>query len=206
MLLAGRYPRTDRIKEARQWRHAIANGQYLLFRREVYQSMDGHKAVAHEVVEDLRLAQILVKGGWRLSVRQDHGLQTRMYRSLSGLIEGWSKNVVTAARQTTARWMLPVILPLSFVLGVLLWLLPPAMLVLSLLTGTRALAFSWSALTTGLSLFVWTQASLRMRGNPLTGLLFPLGAAFGLFIFARSWIRGTEIRWKGREYRMESQG
>jgi chlorobactene glucosyltransferase len=206
MLLAGRYPRTDKPKKARNWRHAIANGQYLLFQREVYESIGGHKAVAGEVVEDLRLAQILVRGGWTLSVRQDEGLRTRMYRSLSGLVEGWSKNVATAALQTTPGWMLPIILPLSFLIGVLLWILPPAVLGFSLLTGARGIALSWSAVTTGLGLFLWTQASVRMKGNPLMGFLFPLGAVFGLYIFTKSWLGGARVYWKGREYQMATDG
>ena len=202
MLLAGRYPRTDRPRKPRHWRHAIANGQYLIFKREVYEAMGGHEAVAGEVVEDLRLAQILVRGGWMLSVRQADGLRTRMYRSLSGLVEGWSKNVATAALQTTPGWMLPIILPLSFFSGILLWVLPPAVLAVSVFTGARGLAMAWSAVATGLGLFLWTQASIRLKGNPFMGLLFPLGAIAGLYIFTRSWLGGTRIRWKGREYRM----
>lgn len=200
MLLAGRYPRTDKPRKARHWRHAIANGQYLLFRREVYESMGGHQAVAGEVVEDLRLAQILVRGGWTLSVRQAHGLRTRMYRSFSGLVEGWSKNVATAALQTTPGWMLPIILPLSFLTGIMLWIFPPAVLAFSILTGARGLALAWSAMATGLALFLWTQVSIRMRGNPFMGLLFPVGAVVGLYIFTRSWVGGARIRWKGRKY------
>jgi chlorobactene glucosyltransferase len=206
MLLAGRYPRTDKPRKARHWRHAIANGQYLVFRRGVYKSMGGHEAVAHEVVEDLRLAQILVRGGWTLSVRQADGLRTRMYRSLSGLVEGWSKNVATAALQTTPGWMLPIILPLSFLVGVLLWVLPPSVLAFSLFTGARGLILAWSATATGLGLFLWTQASRRMKGNPLMGFLFPVGALFGLYIFTRSWLRGARIHWKGRDYQRATDG
>lgn len=129
-----------------------------------------------------------------------------MYRSLSGLVEGWSKNVATAALQTTAGWMLPIILPLSFVTGIMLWVLPPAVLAFSLSTGARGLALAWSAVATGLGLVLWTQASMRMKGNPLMGLLFPLGALFGLYIFTKSWLGGSRIRWKGRFYRMSKEG
>jgi len=205
MLLAGRFPRAGTLKKPHQWRHAIANGQYLLFRREVYEALGGHEAVAGEVVEDLRLAQLLVRGGWKLVVRRGEGLQTRMYRSLGGLVEGWSKNVATAGRQTTTAWLLPIILPLSLAVGVTLWLLPPVTLTWALATGNQGTPLLWGALTTGLGVLIWSRASALMKGNPLYGLLYPLGSVLAGYIFLRSWGRGTRIQWKGRSYEMSQQ-
>jgi chlorobactene glucosyltransferase len=205
MLLAGRFPRAGMLKKPHQWRHAIANGQYLLFRREVYEALGGHEAVAGEVVEDLRLAQLLVRGGWKLVVRGAEGLQTRMYSSLRGLVEGWSKNVATAGRQTTSGWLLPIILPLSLAVGVTLWLLPPATLTWALATGNQGTPLLWGALTTGFGVLIWSRASALMKGNPLFGLLYPLGSFLAGYIFLRSWWRGTRIQWKGRSYGMPEQ-
>ncbi len=202
MLLAARYPRAGTPKKPHQWKNAIANGQYLLFTREAYEASGGHESVAGEVVEDLRFAQLLVRGGWKLVMRGTEGLQTRMYRSLGGLVEGWSKNIATAALQTTAAWLLPVILPLSFVVGLTLWLLPPATLAWALVTGSHGSALAWGALTTGLSVLIWSSVSLLMYSNPLFGLFFPLGVLLGLYIFSRSWSKGTRIQWKDRDYEM----
>jgi hypothetical protein len=200
MLLAARFPRAGTPKKPRHWRHAIANGQYLLFKREVYEASGGHKAVSGEVVEDLRLAQLLVRGGWKLMVRGAEGLQTRMYRSLGALVEGWSKNVATAAHQTTTPWIVPVIMPLSLVVGVTLWLVPPLILMWGLMTGHGGASLPWALLTTGLSVMIWTGASALMQGNPLFGFLYPVGALAAQYIFLLSWWRGANIRWKGREY------
>ncbi|MFH1764476.1 MAG: glycosyltransferase [Gemmatimonadota bacterium] len=200
MLLAARFPRAGTQRKPHQWRHAIANGQYLLFRREVYEASGGHRAVAGEVVEDMRLAQLLVRGGWKLVVRGTEGLQTRMYRSLGDLVEGWSKNVATAAQQSTAPWLLPVIMPLSMLVGVTLWLLPPALLTWALVTGNQGVPLAWGAMTTGLGVLIWVRATVLMKGNPLFGLIFPLGSLFGGYIFLKSWWRGTRIQWKGRTY------
>ena len=105
VLLASRFPRAGTPRKPHQWRHAIANGQYLLFRRETYEAMGGHAAVRGEVVEDMRIAQLLVRDGRHLLVRDGRGLQTRMYRSLGGLVEGWSKNIATGALQATPGWL-----------------------------------------------------------------------------------------------------
>jgi len=200
MLLAFRFPRTGVPKKPKQWKEAIANGQYILFHREVYDALGGHEAVKGEVVEDMRLAQLLVQAGQRLVVRDGQGLQTRMYRSLGGLVEGWSKNVTTGALQTTPGWFLGLVLPLSFLLGFILWLLPPGVLVWAVIAGGGGLPFAFGAIITGFSVLFWGLASAIMRGNPLYGFLYPAGSLLSAYIFLRSWIRGNRIQWKGREY------
>ena len=128
-----------------------------------------------------------------------------MYRSLKGLVEGWSKNVATAALQSTAPWLIPFILPLSFVVGVTLWILPPMVLLLALLLGKGGLLLLWSASVTGVSVLICGRVSLMMRGNPMYGLLYPLGAIVGGYIFLRSWRRGAMVEWKGRTYEVPDE-
>ena len=202
LFLAVRFPRTGTPRPPNRWRDAIANGQYLLIRRDVYESMGGHGAVMGEVVEDMRLAQLLVRAGRRLVVKEGRGLRTRMYRSLGGLVEGWSKNVATGALQTTGGWLLPLILPGSLLLGALLWVLPPVVLAWALVSGSGGLPLHFGALTTGFSVVVWGGATLFMGGNPLYGFLYPLGSLVAGYIFILSWVRGGRIRWRGRSYSM----
>lgn len=204
LLLAARYPGVGTPRKRRHWRHAIANGQYLLFSREAYEGSGGHEVVAGEVVEDLRLAQNLVRGGWKVVIRGAEGLRTRMYSSLGGLVEGWSKNVATAALQTTPRWLLPVVMPASMAVGVTLWLLPPTVLVWALLAGVVGTPLAWAGITTSLCVGVWVRASALMKGNPLFGFIYPLGSILALYIFLKSWWRGSSIEWKGRKYRMST--
>lgn len=205
ILLGVRFPRAGSPRKTHEWRHAIANGQYLFFRREAYDSVGGHEAVKGEVVEDIRMAQLLVRGGWRLVVRKGQGLKTRMYRSLGGLVEGWSKNISTGALQTTPGWLAPLILPISVMVGALLWLLPPSVLAWALVTGVGGAPLHFGALTTGFGALFWGGASRIMGGSALYGLLYPLGSVVAGYIFLLSWIRGGRIRWRGRSYTMSPQ-
>ncbi len=196
-----RFSNMGRPCESRRWRRAIANGQYLLFRRGIYEDLGGHAAVSGEVVEDQRLAQLLCRSGKRLSVREGSAvLSTRMYRSLRELIEGWSKNMATGARQSLTPWARTPVMWLSLVSGVTLWIVPP---VLALL-GAGGLASSgwglWAACVTGASAVFWAAATWRLHAPPWYGLLYPLGAIVGAYIFVRSWVRGPHIEWKGRAY------
>lgn len=205
MLLGLRYPRNRHPKPPRKWRDAIANGQYLLFRRDVYEALGTHEAVMGEVVEDLRLAQLLVKGGWRLSVRlAAPGLETRMYQSLPDIVEGWSKNVATGALQSTPEWLRPAVLPLSFAIGLIWWIVPPILLAASFLGAGGELLREWAFLVVGTSVLFWAMISLIVGTSPLFGLLYPLGGGIGAYIFFRSWMRGSRIEWKGREYGVSS--
>ncbi len=212
VLLVLRFPNLLWPTPRRRWRSAIANGQYILIAREAYDRLGGHRAVAGEVVEDMRLAQELVRAGTRLTVRAaEDGLETRMYQTLPDIVAGWGKNLYTASQQTVPGWLRPVIAPLSMVVGAVLWLVPPLVLAVvgmqTLVSGSEPSAILiWAALATGAGLLFWTLATGRMGISRLYGVLYPIGAGLAGLIYLRSWMRGSRIRWKDREYRIEPSG
>jgi chlorobactene glucosyltransferase len=184
-----------------RWRSVVANGQFMLFRGAAYRTMGGHEAVKDEVVEDMALAQLAVRSGHHLSVRMaESTFSTRMYRSLPALVEGWSKNIVMGGLQTMPPAVRPMVAPVSVVVGAGMWLAPPTALLLALLGmgGTGLLVWSGSAVA--LSVALWMIFTSRMRAPFWYGLLYPLGAVVGMYIFIRSWIRGRKVVWKGRTY------
>ena len=206
-LIGLRFRGLDRVIDRDDWRDAIANGQFVLVQREAYEAIGGHEAVRGEVVEDLRLAQELVRAGYRLTVRQGEDVfSTRMYTSLRELVAGWTKNVSVGARQSAegwARWALPGIVAFLTVA----WLAP----VVGLLVGAGGVAAGviepahpllvWAGVTWLFSVFIWMGAYARFGVSPLYALLYPLGTGVLLHIVMRSWLRGTRrIEWKGRRY------
>jgi len=73
---------------------AAANGQFILVRRNVYESVDGHMAIASEMLEDVALARLVKSAGSRLYFASGLGIvRTRMYRSFGAMWEGWTKNL-----------------------------------------------------------------------------------------------------------------
>jgi glycosyltransferase involved in cell wall biosynthesis len=72
---------------------AAANGQYLLIRRDAYEAIGGHAAVANSILEDVELARRAKQAGYRLQFRLSDVVSTRMYRSLPEMWEGWTKNL-----------------------------------------------------------------------------------------------------------------
>jgi len=207
-----RFPNPDKRRPPERWRDAIANGQFMLFDRGVYEEIGGHEAVKAEVVEDQRLAQILCRSGKRLTVRAAETVfATRMYRSLGEMIQGWSKNLHLAARQAVPSWAVSIVMPVGIAVSVLIWIVPPLVWLMSLsgvgpggsLTGIGPNAWViWSAWVTGLSALAWSFISWRLGAPFWTGAFYPLAAGVVNYIFLRSWIRGGHVEWKGREYRV----
>jgi hypothetical protein len=73
---------------------AAANGQFLMIRRDVYDSIGGHSGVAGEVLEDVAIATRVKQAGHRIWFGSGRGLvRTRMYRSFGAMWEGWKKNL-----------------------------------------------------------------------------------------------------------------
>jgi len=75
-------------------RVAAASGQYLLIRRDVYERIGGHAAVAGEVLEDVALSRLVKQAGVRLHFASGAGMmRVRMYRTFGSMWQGWTKNL-----------------------------------------------------------------------------------------------------------------
>jgi chlorobactene glucosyltransferase len=200
VMLSSRY-RTAHMNRTRNPLHVVANGQYIMMPRASYEALGGHERVKHEVVEDLRLAQLTVAEGRKLYVTHaEEFMQTRMYRSLRGILEGWTKNVAIGAGYSVHR-SLGVLVPwliVAFLLAA--WVMPPAILVGELFSEVPDRLVTWSLGATILSLAFWMLANVRMKVPPLYSLIYPLGAIVAAIIVARSALRGRRVLWKGREY------
>ena len=202
LLLGLRYhPR--RVNRARRERDVIANGQFILVPREAYEAAGTHAAVRHEVAEDLALAQRFLRSGRTIHFAFAHGfMETRMYRSLPELIEGWSKNIYLGGRRSFPdEPLLRAAAPLMVAAALLFWLVPPAMVVLGGETRSAAIP------AVGLSAVFWILMSIGMRIPFYYGLGYPLGALMALYIAARSTWRGDrKIQWRGRMYGASRSG
>ena len=73
---------------------AAANGQFLMMRRDVYDSIGGHSSVAGEVLEDVALAMRVKAAGHRIWFGSGKGIVcVRMYCSFQAMWQGWKKNL-----------------------------------------------------------------------------------------------------------------
>jgi len=184
---------------------ATAAGQFMLFRKEAYALIGGHKGVRGSVVDDVSLAKQVVKAGLRWSLI-DGGMQisVRMYRSFEEVWDGLSKNLFAVFGCN---------LPLfCFVWLWLFWLAwePPLVLVL---WATQALSVPVelvipASLATGLCLLLWLISNLRFRISLIQAACHPVTMVLMLLIAARSvaWHFLGKGTWKGRPLRPADEG
>ena len=200
-LLGVRYhPRA--VNRARRARDVIANGQFIMVRRDAYDRVGTHAAVRGEVAEDLALAQAFFAAGLRSWFAFAESLmETRMYESLPHLVEGWSKNIYLGGRRSFPdEPVRRALVPLALAGSIVFWLLPPLVLAGALAGAWPSLAAA-GAVATLLCVAFWMLMSLGMQIPAWYGLLYPLGAGVLLYIVARSTWRGSRrVEWRGRTY------
>lgn len=191
-----------RVNAARTTSDAIANGQFMLFPRASYTALGGHAALKGEVVEDLAMAQRVVASGRKLYMAfAYHLMETRMYRNLPEIIEGWSKNMYIGGRQSYATQpVLRFLAPFLMIAHEVFWLAPPVALLLAL----AGVCTTWlvpAAVATGLAMVFWGLVTIGMGAPAWHGACYPAGALLTLYIVLRSTWRGRRrVEWRGRTY------
>lgn len=202
-MLSLRYGGLEDVNATRNPAHAIANGQFILVRRDVYEAMGGHERVKHTVAEDLMLAQEWVRAGRRIVLMLGQAqLSTHMYASLPEIIAGWRKNIFAGGVHASiggrlGRAMYPVLLIGAPLLG-----LAPVIALALAVAGVLSTAWMvWSVTIVAVGLLFWGAIYHVMTQAAGYALLYPLGLAMLLYITVGSVWRGERVEWKQRAYR-----
>ena len=201
-LLSMRYGGTEHVSEARRAEDVIANGQFILVRRDAYLAVGGHALVRDRVAEDMALAQEFFRAGRRVVLMLALRLfSTHMYASLREVVDGWRKNIFAGGRHAAlggraGRGAYPALLLAIPLVG-----LAPPIALLVCATGALSSAWLvWSSIVVGISLVFWAAIYRFMRQSIVYALLYPLGFATLFYIAAGAVFRGQRVEWKDRTY------
>ena len=195
---------------------AAANGQFILIRRDTYEAVGGHAAIASEILEDVALARGVKRSGRKIRFRYaPEAVRTRMYRNYRQLRDGWTKNLALLfpspgwlAAKTLFNWTLPGLLlfsPLILIL-VAIWsrrVAPLTGLHDWLLKLARIATHWWWMVI--VSLLLGRNFDRLRRANFNLAMEW-LGAIFGMPMFAYLLLRSKRahahgnVFWKGRTY------
>ena len=188
-------------------RDAIANGQFIMIRRNIYDAIGGHESVKDQIVEDKAISEKVKWSGYRLIVAD--GMQvasTRMYTSLPEMWEGWTKNIYLGLRDHPAMLMLGAFG--AFVSLVAALFLPawPLLGLFWFLHGGDGLAL-WiiaeALILWGYLIYARANVASKMEISRWYALTTPLGAAvFAAMMFTSAWkvLSGQGVTWRGRRY------
>lgn len=191
-------------------RDAVANGQFILIKRTVYDSIGGHQRVKDQIVEDKAIAEQVKWNGYRLIVADGmQVLSTRMYTSLPNMWEGWTKNIYLGLRDHPAMLLLgafgatlaliaALFLPIWPVIGAFWYLKgggwPGIVVILHALT-------VWCVL-----IFMRARVANKMNISAWYAMTTPLGAGvFAAMMLTSAWkiLSGQGVTWRGRKYRFD---
>lgn len=183
---------------------AIANGQFILIKRTVYDHIGGHTSVKDRVDEDKAIAILVKRAGYRLVLADGRKVAlTRMYTSLPEMWEGWTKNIYLGLLDRLWLLLFGAMLGLmgSFVLpiwlfGGLFWLSFGGGLAATIVAGEASVLWGY--------LLLKRLQACRSFGIPGGyAFTFPLGALiFTAMMLASAFnvISGRGVIWKGRRY------
>jgi chlorobactene glucosyltransferase len=188
-------------------RDAIANGQFILIKRSVYDAIGGHEGVRDQIVEDKALAEQVKWNGYRLVVANGFSVaQTRMYTSLPEMWEGWTKNIYLGLRDQPSLLVLGIFGAFSLLIAALFLPVWPLLSLFWYLQGGGWMAEAVLIM----SLFLWVfliftraRVAKAMDISPWYALTTPLGAAvFAAMMLTSAWrvLSGKGVTWKGRVY------
>lgn len=188
---------------------AIANGQFIFIKRSVYQKVGGHAAIKGSIVEDKDMALLVKRNGYRLVVADGREIvSTRMYTSLAGIWEGWTKNIYLGLRDDPGLlWLGAFGAFLAFAAAVLLPLwVAGGVLLTAIDTGWTGYIVLLEALGLFGYLIYWRIRAAVGLGIPAWyALTTPLGAAvFAVMMLASAFkvLSGKGVTWKGRTYKV----
>ena len=183
---------------------AIANGQFILIKHQVYSAVGGHAAVRRRIDEDKALAESVKRAGYRLVIADGRSVaRTRMYTSLAEIWEGWTKNIYLGLRDRLWLLLLGAIVGLLGALLLPLWLAGGLYWLLTTGQPVPALVSLEALLVWGYLLAARLQASRFYQISPLYALTLPLGSlVFTLMMAASAFnvLARRGVTWKGRTY------
>ena len=191
---------------------AVANGQFIMIKHNVYEAIGGYKHLKNQIVEDKALAEQVKNNGYRLIMADGKKMvHTHMYTSLPQMWEGWTKNIYLGLRDQPALLILgavgalllviaALVLPLWPLLGLFLFLHRGGWMAATIIAEALIL---WGAL-------IYKRAAVA-RGMDISrwyALTTPLGAGvFTAMMLTSSWkvLSGQGVTWKGRIYKPDTK-
>ncbi len=182
---------------------AVAVGPFMLFRREAYERVGGHRAVQQEVAEDVMLARRIRHAGGRITVANGSSLvNVHFYQ---GFRESWHGLAKSAFSALSYRLGLGVLMAGCFAL---LFLRPVALVLKWWWQGEVPLgAAAPNLLHVVANGALWYLVATRFRLPRRVAILYPLTVLLAIMMMADSvWrsLRGG-IDWKGRVYQLRGE-
>ncbi len=191
------------LRRSKEPKPSLAIGQFLLFPKEEYWRIGGHKSVKSRILEDVWLGiEVVRHGGRHIAVDLSPVVSCHMYQSLGAMWEGFIKWIYSVAAISSAALVGLLVAGYIFFLAPFYWLWNDLFVATSpsdcrnvvILQVATILVMRW-------------LVDNRFKESAVSTLLHPLGFSFlflvGLYAGSRR-VVGAGIHWKRRLYGRET--
>ena len=178
--------------------NAVASGALMLINATVFRDIGGFQDVKGEMLDDIGLARLLKRQGYRVGYRlAPDCLKVRLFKTNLDAFWGNTKNILVAVEGHV--WLA---IPLM-ILGFLQNWMPLLAVVLGVLN-TNSLLLLVGLTTYGVQYLSFFSVRRLMRFRPLKLLFFPLVAIVAACCISRALVSHTKgsILWRGREIKV----
>jgi chlorobactene glucosyltransferase len=176
-------------------KESMGIGNFFMFERKVLEDIGGFESVKSEVAEDLKLAEIIKKQGFKLRIENASELiRTRMYEGFKDIWNGFTKNLFSGMKFSIIRTFFGIGSILLF--GVL-----PVFGALIALVFGQINFFIPLFIVYLLQVFTIYLIHREWKSNAVYALLAPFGLLLFTAILANSTVKvlsGKGVNWKGR--------
>jgi len=171
-------------------------GAFQMLKRGAYEAIGGHRRLAMEVVDDMKLGKVVKEARIRSGVAKGwKEVRVRWHAGLGNLVRGTTKNFFAAA--SFNFWIACTQLSMVLLMCVLPWVALPFL---------RGWALFFDAIAVGVMIATEAGVAIEVGVSPLYALTEPLGALIFAWMLLRStivtlWSGG--ITWRGTFYPLE---
>jgi len=191
------------LQRSKQPRPSLAIGQFLLFPREEYWRIGGHKAVKSRILEDVWLGiEVNRYGGRHMAIDLSPVVSCNMYQNVGAMWEGFIKWVYSVTAISPVALVGLLVAGYVFFLAPFYWLWNEFFVVAAPTVWREVVIFQVAVI-----LFMRGLIDNRFRESAVSVLFHPVGFSFlfvsCLYAGGRR-IVGAGVSWKKRLYRGES--
>ncbi|MFZ3085324.1 MAG: glycosyltransferase [Candidatus Hydromicrobium sp.] len=175
-----------------------AIGQFMLFKKEVYKKIGGHKSIKGKMLEDIKISKRVKSFGYKFMIFDGRSnVYCRMYRNFREIVEGYSK--VLFAVFDYKIYMISI----AIILVAAIFLFPFIMLPVGILFDWPLVLIELIILQIIIILITKMILSLRFKCKAVDIILHPISIVYLILIAINSVLNtkiGMGVYWKGRIY------
>ncbi len=201
ILLLGHYATYSMVMKPWRIRHAhskksLGHGAFNLVKRSAYEACHGHRAIAMECLDDLKLGALLKSHGFKQDTVDGRDfIERNWYHSLSDMITGFKKNSFAFYDYQ----LLPLLRDSVFAFLFYFW----PLISLFFFSG----AIRWlNLINVFLTLFLFAYVAKQFRLQQRYAVFYPLSISFLLYALFNSAIaiyRQKGVVWRGTHYSLQ---